>query len=315
MADFFKQLNKTLIKANNSLGLVLKKTVYPIAYTYGFAIGLAKPTTRLVSKSYGKLHALVPFLTQDDLLRWSKEMINSAGGIYDKAMDANYIKTHIGGRYHRLFDGGHSPINAWEKVKNASDTDNLTQEIIGYVSAMWKDATTPMGMPLFTMNKEGFYKASDAISASTGIKKSWLYDLANWDVFEVFSTALGFLGSMFFLKKEDMKKVSEILGSMGILSILSGNVLMGIAVIVQTVWAYTINKKNLDNKESLIGGTMSAITWSIFTVLGLPILLELIIVLVVFKLIKGTPVPGKEWVTSLFNRIGKKDIVNYCQIN
>jgi hypothetical protein len=304
VTDFIKKINKTLIKANDSLGSILTKTAYPIAYSYGFSIGLAKPTIRLVSKSYGKLHVLLPFLSQVDLLRWSKEMINSAGGLYDKAMDANYIKTHIGGPYHRLFDGGHSPIDAWEKVKNASDTDNLTQETIGYVTGIWKDATTPMGMPFFTMDKEGFDKAADAISASTKVEKSWLYDLANWDVFEVFSSALGFLGALFFLQKDDMKKVSEILGSMGILSILSGNILMGIAVIVQTVWAYTVKKKKLDNKESLKGAGMSAITWSIFTVLGLPILVELIIVLVVFKLIKGSPMPGKEWVSSLFNRIG-----------
>ena len=36
-----------------------------------------------------------------------------------------------------------------------------------------------------------------------------------WDVFELFSTVLGAAGSIFFLKKGDMKKVSEILGSMG----------------------------------------------------------------------------------------------------
>ena len=90
---------------------------------------------------YNKLVVVLPFLSQADLLGWSKNLTNGMETIYDKAMDAEYIKTNIGGAYHRLFDGGHSPINAWEKVKNASDTDILSQEVIGYAKILKKTKT------------------------------------------------------------------------------------------------------------------------------------------------------------------------------
>jgi hypothetical protein len=125
-----------------------------LQYLFGFSvlggkklIGLTKTT---FTNAYKKITVILPFLSQNELLAWSKKLSNGVETIYDNAMDAEYIKTHIGGPYHRLFDGGHSPVLAWEKVKNASETDSFTQEVIGYVSAMWKNATTKMGMPFTT---------------------------------------------------------------------------------------------------------------------------------------------------------------------
>jgi len=278
-----------------------------LQYSFGFsALGVKKiygVSKSALSAIYKQIVIVLPFLSQNELLSWSKGLSNGIETIYDKAMDAEYIKTQIGGGYHRMFDGGHSPINAWEKVKNASDTDSFNQEVIGYASAMWKDMTTKMGLPFTTVDKENFDQAGEALKASTGIEKESFYDLASYDVFEVFSTALGLVGAMFFLKKDDMEKVSEILGSMGIISILSGNVLMGIAVIVQTVYAYVFKKEKIDNKKAVQGAGYSIMSYFIFTILGLPILIELVIVLIVFKLIKKQPIPGKEWVATLFNRL------------
>ena len=152
---------------------MFKKVNSFFQYLFGFSF-LGIRTVHGISKSgmkilYNKLVVVLPFLSQTDLLGWSKNLTNDMETIYDKAMDAEYIKTHIGGAYHRLFDGGHSPINAWEKVKNASDTDTFSQEVIGYVSGMWKDATTKMGMPFTTFDKSQYDKIVDSINASTGI--------------------------------------------------------------------------------------------------------------------------------------------------
>ena len=40
----------------------------------------------------------------NDLLQ---SMVDGSSTVYDKAMDARYIETGIGGGNHRLFDGGH----------------------------------------------------------------------------------------------------------------------------------------------------------------------------------------------------------------
>jgi len=275
-------------------------------YVFGFSYlgfktvhGVSKKTLKLV---YDRLVVILPFLSQAELLGWSKNLSNGVETIYDKAMDAEYIKSHIGGAYHRLFDGGHSPVDAWKEVINASDTDTFSQEVIGYVSGMWKDATTKMGMPFTTFDKNQYDQVVDSINASTGIDKKWLFDLSNYDVFEIFSSALGVVAALFFLKKDDINKVSEILGSMGILAILSANVFMGIAVIVQTVYAYTVKKKQLDKKEALKGVSYSAITYAIFSVLGFPILIELIIAMVVLKVVKGEKIPGKKFVNMIIEK-------------
>ena len=36
-----------------------------------------------------------------------------------KAMDAEYLRTHIGGGWHRLYDGGHSLVGSWKAVSEA----------------------------------------------------------------------------------------------------------------------------------------------------------------------------------------------------
>jgi len=285
---------------------MIKKVNSFFQYLFGFSFlgvktlyGISKKGIKLM---FDKLVVVLPFLSQAELLGWSKNLSNGVETIYDKAMDAEYIKSHIGGPHHRLFDGGHSPLAAWEKVKNASETDTFSQEVINYVSAMWKDATTKMGMPFTSIDKGQYDKVVESINASTGIDKKWLFDLSNYDVFEIFSSALGVIAALFFLKKDDINKVSEILGSMGILAILSANVFMGIAVIAQTVYAYTVKKKQLDKKEALKGATYSAISYAIFSILGIPILIELIIVMVVLKVVRGEQAPGKKFVNMIIKK-------------
>ena len=112
-------------------------------YLFGFSFlgarGSYRFSKRVVKGVYKNIHAVLPFLSQTELLRWARDTIKGVDGKYDLAMDAEYLKTHIGGSNHRMFDGGHDPISAWEKVREASNTDSFSQEVIGYVSAIWKD--------------------------------------------------------------------------------------------------------------------------------------------------------------------------------
>ena len=45
--------------------------------------------------------------------RKQKKSIDDTPTIYDKAIDKNYILTHIGSWKHRLFDGSHTPHEMW----------------------------------------------------------------------------------------------------------------------------------------------------------------------------------------------------------
>jgi hypothetical protein len=44
---------------------------------------------------------------------------NQYATLASKAMDAEYLRTHIGGSWHRLYDGGHSLAGSWKAVSSS----------------------------------------------------------------------------------------------------------------------------------------------------------------------------------------------------
>jgi hypothetical protein len=257
--------------------------------------------------SAGELSA---FFAQKDLLEWtneiSKQMMGGAASIYDKALDAEYIKTHIAGGHHRFFDGGHDLINAWQKVREATDDDSFAQEVIGYASALWKDAVTPMGLPFATLDKQTFdIWATKVTELIPGMNKDYLYDLLNFDVMEIFSTGLGAVGILFCLKKDDQEKLSGILGAMGIQSIISANPIMGIFTISVVAYAYFVKKTNLDVKATMKTGAVAAVSAALFTIMGFPLLVEFVIVIVLTNLLIK-PVLNNEQLAMLIKENAKK---------
>lgn len=279
-----------------------------LQYTVGFFYLGGRSLFRISKKTFTiafeNIHALFPFLSQDQLLKWSKGIVEGTDNIYDRALDQTYNETSIGGPNHRLFDGGHDPVSAWGKIKDVSDTDSFTSEVIGYVTALWKDVTTQKGLPFATVDKEKYDTSAEWVATHVpGADKNWFYDLLSFDVFEVLSTSLGLCGAIFFLKKEDVKKLSEILGSLGIVSVLGANPLMGISLILFTSYAYVVKKKEFDKGKALKGAGYTTISMVVFSVLGLPVLLELFIVLNIIRLIKGETIIGSNFVKKVFKKI------------
>lgn len=227
------------------------------------------------------------FLSQDQLLSWAESISKAPATIYDKAMDAEYLRSHIGGGNHRMFDGGHSLSGAWERVINASGSDHLSQEVVGYVNGIWKDGTTLQGLPFVTMDKANFDGwATWAAAHIPGVDKGFFYDLLSFDAFEVLSAGLGAVGLVFALRADDKKKLAEILGSMGIIAILSANPIMGLVVIATSAYAYFIKKREFDAVALVEGSAVAVVSMTTFALLGLPVLVELIIVIVLVALLK-----------------------------
>ena len=88
---------------------------------------------------------------------------------------------------------------------------------------------------------------------------------------------------------------------MGIISIITANPLMGIAVIATTAYAY--NNKKVNSKDAIKGAGKAGISLLIFNILGLPILIELFIVINVLRMVKGEKVIGADFVYNIFNKI------------
>ena len=229
----------------------------------------------------------LPFLSNTEFLKWSESITEGTANLYDKALDMEYLKTHIGGGNHRMFDGGHDLISAWDRVKDASTEDTNTEEIIGYVSAIWKDLTTTKGLPLFTWEKNNYDQYAEWFSDHLPmISKDYFYDLLSYDVFEIIGASIGIGALLFGLNNDDQKKVAEVIGSMGVTSIASANPIMGSALVLITSYVVFIKKNEIDKESLAKGAIISTISVTVFSVLGIPFLIELGIAILVTQLVK-----------------------------
>ncbi|MFW6026228.1 MAG: hypothetical protein ACOCRX_07785 [Candidatus Woesearchaeota archaeon] len=247
-------------------------------------LNLEKLKNRLVKLSPSPILA---FLSQERLLDYAENLTESAASVYDKALDAEYLKNHIGGANHRMFDGGHDVISAWEKVRDASPDDSLNEEVAAYFTSLWKDLNTNKGLPFMTLDKVKYERTAEWMTEHIPYaNKSWVYDLFSFDSIEVFSSTLSAAAVVFTLKKEDMESLAELLGSAGVISLISANPIMGMLMILTAAYAYINKKKEFKSREFGIGVLTSTVSMAIFSVLGLSVFLEFIIVILVVKILK-----------------------------
>jgi len=158
--------------------------------------------------------------------------VKGAPTVVDKAMDAKFIATGIGGMYHRLFDGGHTIFGAFKAAHNASPDDSLLQETLGAIQGLLRDVSTPRGLPLATWDKETFDAVASSLDSTFGIPKKWLYDLNTYDAADVLGGTVGAVSVIFGWNRADTEVFSQMAASMALSAALSTNpVLMPIAVV------------------------------------------------------------------------------------
>lgn len=158
--------------------------------------------------------------------------VKGAPTVYDKAMDAQFLETYLGGNFHRHFDGGHTIWGAFKAAHNASPDDTLIQETLGAIVGLLRDAHTPRGLPLATWDKATFDAVADSLSSNFGISKSSLYDLNSYDAADVLGGTVGAVSVIFGWNRADTETFSQIAASMALSAALSTNpLLMPIAVV------------------------------------------------------------------------------------
>jgi hypothetical protein len=234
-----------------------------------------------------KKYTFLTFLSQEELLNFSERITESKADIYDKALDAEYLKTNIGGGNHRMFDGGHDIVNAWKSIKYASEDDLFLKEFSSYFNSLWKDLNTNKGLPFFTWDKNVYDKTADWLTKNLLIaNKNWVYDLFSFDQFEILSSTLSIATVIFSLKEDDTKRIAEVLGAAGIISIISANLLMGISVVFLVSYSYFVKKKEFIKKDFTNGIFISGVSMSIFSILEISLFLELLVVIAITKILK-----------------------------
>src|SRR5690606_29878415 len=114
--------------------------------------------------------------------------------------------------------------------------------------------------------------------------KTWVYDLFSYDVFEVFSAGLGAAGILFALNHDDLEKLSELLGTMGVVGVISANPIMGLVMIVTTGFAFAKAEERTSTLRRMVpglgkGATLAILGTTLSSALALPVLIKLALVI------------------------------------
>lgn len=176
---------------------------------------------------------------------WLGKMFNEGiPSVYDKAVDAVYNQTHIGGGHlHRLFDGSHTPWGMWEKVQGAKPDDSLTEEVAGYVSAFWKDLSSPVGIPVIDMSPESYHRTADYLSSAFSIPRTWFADMLHVNATDVIGSSIGAIAVTMNWKEADQKRFARLVGSLGISAIAKANPALAIVTMAAAAKSYNDARK------------------------------------------------------------------------
>ena len=173
-----------------------------------------------------------------DLTGLLENMVNGSATIYDKAMDAEYIATHIGGGNHRMFDGGHTIIGAIKAVRDASPDDSIIEEAMGLLQGLLRDGTTAKGLPLANWDKATYDQVAETLKSNFRIPKDWFYDLNSYDAAELLGAVIGVIALALSWNRADTETFAKLVGSMGVSAVRGANPLLLIVTVVALAKAF-----------------------------------------------------------------------------
>ncbi len=201
-----------------------------------------------------------------------QKMVAGSATIYDKAMDAEYLANHVGGSYHRLFDGGHTITGAFSAAHGASSEDNIVQEAMGTLQGLLRDVSTPRGLPLANWDKATFDQVAGTLESNFHIPKDWFYDLNTYDAAELLNSTIGVVALAFSWNRADTESFARLVGSMGVSAAISANPLLLIATVVALARAFQKARQTGEYAEfvdgQLRGGVSSGATLAAISLVG-----------------------------------------------
>lgn len=193
--------------------------------------------------------------------RWMHHTFKSATTAYDRAMDAEYIRTHIGGGLHRLFDGGHDLLGAWRAARDAVPDDTRIEEIQGYLIGLWHDVVTPMGLPVVTWDIETYRAFSATLQHALHVSPGWVSDMASYTATELGGSIAGVASLLLNLQRNDVARYAELCASLSISGAAGGNpVLVAIAIVAALKGAHEAHKTGEWSKWGVAVGKGAATT-------------------------------------------------------
>jgi hypothetical protein len=100
----------------------------------------------------------------------TNHLSNQHATIASKEMDAEYLRTYIGGNWHRLYDGGHSLVGSWKAVSESFPDLGALDQLGIWANEYWKDLITTRGMPIVALdhadNLNEYFKHLDCVNVA-----------------------------------------------------------------------------------------------------------------------------------------------------
>lgn len=97
--------------------------------------------------------AALDWKNNSEFSNWLTEHLSTqCATLASKAMDAEYLRTHLGGGWHRLYDGGHTLAGSWKAVSSAVPDLDALNKLGVWANEYWKDLITTRGMPILILD-------------------------------------------------------------------------------------------------------------------------------------------------------------------
>jgi len=241
------------IRSSKAMGTSTGKAI--LKYVSSAHESAAKAGENAINHTAIFINAILASDFSRNMESWLGHMFNEGmPSIYDKAVDAVYNATYIGGGHlHRLFDGSHSLWGMWDKVRDASPDDTFLQEVVGYSTALGKDLSSSVGIPLFDWSKSSYDQVASALSGTFHIPRSWFSDLLHVNATELIGTSIGTIAVALNWNKKQVKEFSSLAGSLGISSIVSANPALAVVTLATLAKSFADAKQKGDYSEFVNG--------------------------------------------------------------
>jgi hypothetical protein len=123
---------------------------WPLNAVRNSVAGVLRSTASIASEAYT---GVLNWKNNSEVSNWlTDHLSNQHATLFSKAMDAEYLRTHIGGGWHRLYDGGHSLVGSWKAVSSSLPDLGTLHQLRIWANEYWKDLITTRGMPIFILD-------------------------------------------------------------------------------------------------------------------------------------------------------------------
>jgi hypothetical protein len=153
------------------------------------AVGRTRASVEKSSRLAGEAYtAALNWKNNSELSNWLTEHLSHQHPtIASKAMDAEYLRSHIGGSWHRLYDGGHTLAGSWKAVADTIPDSGALDRVGEWANEYWKDLITTRGMPIVmldhTKHLDEYLKHLDCVNVAQliGGEVSGVSIYCNWN--------------------------------------------------------------------------------------------------------------------------------------